>query len=418
MGARKPLLADAAVVLGAAWIARLAFILAIPSTAHSADVDHWTTVAEALRNGANPYQVTNYLNWPPVWMQIVYVLSAISSALDVPFLPVLQAFLVAVESVLVVALLELIKAVAPDVNARVLVLWGVALNPVAILLVCQHGNFDVLVALLVVLFLGSLIAFVRRGDPVDWLVAGLFLGIGIAVKTIPLILTPLLATRSRALPWKTRGLGVALLLGPVALGMSVIYVLTPAEVTAYVLSYRSYSGWFGLSGLLLMAGASASLPAYGLVFDLLLAASMAASAWFVWRRDRIDARELVLLAALLLAAVPALGPGYSPQYIDWFLPLLVVAFAAFGGPLRWVLGGFALIAAATYLVEYALFPSHGMFLTRMTKSEPFMTWSRTWSTQTGQTIIRLPLFVAYAAFLAVGTLELRRRWGGKEPIDL
>ena len=37
----------------------------------------------------------------------------------------------------------------------------------------------------------------------------------------------------------------------------------------------------------------------------------------IWRRG-LDARRTVLFAGLLLAAIPALGPGYGAQYVYWF----------------------------------------------------------------------------------------------------
>ncbi len=38
----------------------------------------------------------------------------------------------------------------------------------------------------------------------------------------------------------------------------------------------------------------------------------------------------------------------------------------------------------------------------------FMRWSRTWSTQVGQTVVRLPLFATYLTLLAFGIREIWR----------
>lgn len=170
-----------------------------------------------------------------------------------------------------------------------------------------------------------------------------------------------------------------------------------------------------MSGLLLMAGASSLLAIYAVLFNALLVIAMVYFAFLLGRRRGTSDRELILLAALLLAAIPALGPGYAPQYIYWFMPLLIVTFASYGKQWRWILGGFAVTAAATYVVEYALFPSHGMFLTRMTRAEPFLTWSRTWSTQAGQTAIRLPLFMAFMALLVAGFHHFRKGLSSAQP---
>lgn len=406
--ASSSLMPDALVVLGVAWLVRGLFILIVPAAAHSLDVDHWQQVARILEQGGNPYQRTTYLNWPPVWMQLIEFLSRASGFLGVSFLRVLQTFLMAVEAAVVLVVLRMARELVPTADARRLLIVGISLNPIAILLICQHGNFDILVALWILLFMGSLLAYNRDNDPVDLLSACLFLGLGILTKTFPFILAPLLARGFRQVTPKIRFLGSLLLLGPVVLGMSIIYVLAPEGVTTNVLAYRSSGGWFGVTGLLLMGGADDLLRIYGTFFIVLVAVAMVFVAFLIWRRPWTGDREFLLLAGLLLIAVPALGPGYAPQYFYWFLPLLILTFAAYPGRWRLVLVGFYLIAAVTYLVEYAIFPSHGAFLARLTASEPFITWSRTWSTQTSQTLIRMPIFFAFLTLLAAGFTLLRR----------
>ena len=63
---RRSAVRDLAVILGAAWIARLLFVLAI-GDAHSLDVDYWRGALAALDKGRNPYE-TGVLNWPPLWL--------------------------------------------------------------------------------------------------------------------------------------------------------------------------------------------------------------------------------------------------------------------------------------------------------------------------------------------------------------
>jgi hypothetical protein len=373
----------------------------LPEAAHSVDVDHWQLVAAVLADGGNPYRDTILLNWPPIWMQLIFALDKTASLLGLPFFRVLQVFLIVVESLLIVGLSLVIRQVAPGVDARKILLWGVALNPVAILLVVQHGNFDTLVALWLVLFAASLLRYGRTGEAADWLAACLFLGLGVVTKTVPFVLAPLLADGFRRSPALVRFIGCSLLLGPVVLGMSIVYVLSPAEVTANVLAYRSFSGWFGVTGLLSLAGYPGLLPVWSAVFSVLTVFALAFATLGIWRR-RPDAGETLLLGGLLLAAVPALGPGYAPQYFSWLLAFLPATFAAFPGRWRLVLSGFAAVASITFVVEYALFPSHGMFLTRLSPSEPFVTWSQTLSSQAGQTLVRLPLFLAFLALLGTG----------------
>jgi hypothetical protein len=410
---------DAIVVLIIAWVARGLFMLLVTPLAQSTDAHNWETLANILNSGDNPYHATDGwpgLNWPPFWMQIVFVLSKISSLFSLPFFRVLQLFLIAVESVVMVFLLKLIREVAPDANARLLVILGIALNPAAILLNCQHCNFDVIVALWLVLFMLFLLRYHRTANDADWLAACLFLGLGILTKTVPLVLVPMLAGGFRRMTTLSKSLGSFLLLEPVALGMSVIFVLFPADVIANVLKYRSISNYFGVSGLFHIAGMDSLTPLYNHLFNLLLFTTMAATAIAFWRRP-IEERKAVLFAALLLAAIPALGPGYGPQYLYWSLPFLVATCAFFKGPWRAVLIGFGLIAACTYLFEYAILGSDGAalinILVYVEHDQPdavsVVKVIGRFQDYAGQTIMRLPLFAAYLVLLTTGAIVLLRR---------
>jgi hypothetical protein len=72
---------------------------------------------------------------------------------------------------------------------------------------------------------------------------------------------------------------------------------------------------------------------------------------------------------------------------------------------------FGIVASLTYIVEYALFPSHGMLAIRMGWSHNWLEHSAAWSTQGGQSLLRLPLFVAYAALFGVGVTRIRSAMG-------
>ena len=400
---------DILVILLVAWATRILFMLIVPPEARSIDTYSWERVGRILMAGGNPYKATSMLNWPPLWLQAIDLMTRTATFLDIPFFRVLQITLMAIESIVLILTYKLIRTVSPEAAARKIVLVGLALNPAAILLVCQHGNFDVLVALWLVLFLGSLLRYDRKGEEAQWLLACLFLGLGILTKTVPLVLTPFLAGGFRRLSGPTRFLGLTLLLGPVALGMSILYVLAPADIAAKVLAYRSSAGWFGFSGLIHLARLDSLEGAFDLLFYVLLAATLLGLTHLYWRRRSLGPRETVLGAALVLTAIPTLGPGYAPQYLYWFLPLWVASFAFLPGRWRWVLAIFGVICAATYLVEYALFPSHGMFLVQMIRSgsltaqaDTLSHWSQTGSTRAGQTLVRLPLFFAYLALLCSG----------------
>jgi len=124
----------------------VAFVVAI-GDAHSLDVDYWQTALAARDEGRNPYE-TGVLNWPPLWLVVIVAIDAAAGYADLAFWTALRVYLVLVESVLVVTMyLTLVSCGAARAAVRRALVVGIALNPVAIILVCQHGNSDVQVGL-------------------------------------------------------------------------------------------------------------------------------------------------------------------------------------------------------------------------------------------------------------------------------
>ena len=68
-------------MLAVGWLARAAFILLSSPRARSTDVFSWIAVAHELRAGANPYETTTFLNWPPLWLVVIWALDHVSRAL-------------------------------------------------------------------------------------------------------------------------------------------------------------------------------------------------------------------------------------------------------------------------------------------------------------------------------------------------
>jgi len=71
----------------------------------------------------------------------------------------------------------------------------------------------------------------------------------------------------------------------------------------------------------------------------------------LWNRA-LDAKRTILLAGLVLAAIPAIGPGYAPQYAYWFMPALVASYPLFDDGWRRILLVAYGIAALTFIVDY------------------------------------------------------------------
>lgn len=404
-------------MLAVSWLARALFVVAI-GDAQSSDVGHWVGALAALDEGRNPYE-TGVLNWPPLWLVVIAGLDAVANNLELSFWTVLRVYLVAVESVLVVALyLTLVSAGASRARVLRALLVGIALNPIAILLVCQHGNSDVQVGLLATLTVTALIAFERSRDVVYWLVACLLLGVGVLAKTVPLVLAPILAPGARLASRAGNALGAVLLLGPAALGMAVILALAPVPVIDHVIRYRSTRGFFGIGGVLdedffgfagwvtEITGVDTRLW-HERLFTVAVVIAMLWVARRLWRGQPLTADRLFLLVTTILMAVVALGPGYGPQYAYWFLPALVATYVLLDRTWRRLVLVAYVVGALTYAVEYALVPWLGAYAEAIAGSSDRLTDASDYLDSPGHlTLFRLPLVAVYVLLIVAGARRL------------
>ena len=386
---------------------------------YSFDLASWNRVADVLQAGGNPYHETDFLNWPPLWLQLIFLFKKISLSLHVPFNAVVRAFLIGTESTLSLLLYRLLARLVPPSSAVRWVLAGIALNPVAVFQVCQHGNFDVLVGFWVLLAVGMLLRFHEHHDPLFWLLACFALGLGVLTKTVPLCLAPLLLPGWRKLAGGERVLGAVLLLGPVLLGLSIVYVLAPADIADKVLGYRSLPGSFGITGLLTLAGAPGLVAGWARVFTLLYGLGWLALAMWLFGRETLSPKRLVTLAAVLLVAVPTLGPGSGLQYVYWFLPLLILLYGLEAPPARRFLRLLYAVAVVAYTIEYGLnFTTYGAFWLDFCQSKPWLDLGLALSSKAGETWVTLPLWLMYCTFVvgygrSIGRELLRDFAGGR-----
>src|SRR5205823_9221338 len=110
------------------------------------------------------------------------------------------------------------------------------------------------------------------------------------------------------------------------------------------------------------------------------------------RREATDSRRLVLVGAFLLISIIFLGPGYGPQYITWFLPLLVLTARSFDATWRRILMMWGFVAIVTYLAEYLFLEPYGALLFHLPGRQT-PTWAFELATPRNLTLLRLPLFL-------------------------
>lgn len=386
-----------AIVLLALIFARTLFILLMPAV-YSKDLFAWLHVIDVLEASGNPYRDTSVLNWPPFWMQVIFVIGKLAKYTHLSAILLFQVTLIVVEVISATLCYCLVRKFFSKTTGKGVFVAALALNPISIFLNCQHCNFDVFVGLWVLLFAWALMAHHTDGAVESWLAACFFLGMGIFTKTIPVFLSPLLLAGVRYRKVSTTLFGGMLLLTPVVIGMGVIYTLAPWGVKENVLGYRSMGGWYGITGLLGVLGIKGGNEVYGALAPWLMLFIMLLTTWRVRTKASLSPDQLITTMLTLLVFLPTFGPGYSPPYILWFLPLLPIYYTIASPRTRkTMLVGFAVVAL-TYITEYGFFASHGAFMKAFDRSEHMSHLSDVMGTSHSQTLIRLPMFASYIIF--------------------
>lgn len=383
-------------ILAVLILSRVLFIILMPAT-YSKDLHAWLAVMELLKNGENPYY-SGVLNWPPVWMQVLFVIQKVSDWTTFSKIHLIQSFLIFGECLAVSLAYHI--AIKIELKSRFqnafFLAW--AINPICIFLSCQHCNFDIFVGFWILGFIYLMMQYFKDKEAHYWLAACFCLGLGILTKTIPFVLSPVLMI---GLQQRKKGLnifGLLLLLMPVTIAMSVIFTLSPEAVSDNVLSYRSMAGWYGITGLMNVMNQHQLLEWYRNISPYLIMVMMFWTSYCVYRKDALSARQLIVLVLTVLIFLTTFGPGYTPPYILWYLaPTIIYYFIAPAFTKVWLIVGLVILVL-TYTFEYAFFPSHGYFISYFDKSKSLIDFCEMVSQSANQTLIRLPMFAFYILF--------------------
>lgn len=164
----------------------------------------------------------------------------------------------------------------------------------------------------------------RSDGPRRAIAAGLLIGLGAALKTVPLLLVAALLPTARSRSEGVRLIAVALAVPLTSLAPFI--VADPAGVLA-TLRYHGYPGGGGLNIVLQPGLADYSTERLGTTVEVLqhLNAPMVlvmtgALTWLLWRR-RV---EPIRAAAILWLGLFVAGVNWYPQYLNWGLPFFLM----------------------------------------------------------------------------------------------
>lgn len=284
------------------------------------DQESYEIVANIMQNGGNVYAETIRYNYSPFWSYLLLFLKNLSDYSSLAFHFVIRSFLTICDLILAI-----LVGYAAHQNQKgsfskaFLVYW---LNPVAILIIGYHGQFDIL-ALIPLMIAVILTKRENHKTPILWI---LILGtLSLIIKHITLFAVLLLFFRVA----KNKIHGVILSIGSLAgflLSFLPFLLTTPKEILNNVFRYSGIKGYYGFGSF---------LPVTIVFFTFLYVMALIVLIYG-------DAIKVSLSKAMKVIFVSflALTPGISEQYfllpipwgsihrtkLFWFYSIVVTLF--------------------------------------------------------------------------------------------
>lgn len=300
--------------------------------------------AEGLSRGAVPY-IDHGVEYPVAMGWVMHALAWVVRPLDDPYVAG-RAFYDLTVVLLTVAALVTVAATAHVAGWRLDRLTMLAAAPGLALAV--YINWDLLAVALTAL---AVAAWVRRRT----VTAGVLLGLAVATKFYPVVLLGplfLLCLRAGRLGAFVRAFFSALAAW-VAVNLPVYLQAPEGWATFYTFSGERGAGWGSVWLLLQRAGLRtvddvSALNALGTGVFLLACAAIAVLALAAPRRPRLGQLAFLTIAAFILT-----NKVWSPQYVLWLLPFLVLARPRWPSFLAWQAAWLVYFLAIWYhLLEY------------------------------------------------------------------
>ncbi len=323
-----------------ALILHIPFLLQEPLL--SQDIMRISIRGESMLDGSVPYRDFD-VNKPPLYVWMVGAISYLFGPTETPFRVIFSI----INSTVPVLLLWIGRC-APErgkmyVSRLPEITWNGSavaymLWPVALLEVGLAGHFDPVVVVLSLIGFGM---FLRR----RYVLSGLFLGAGMALKIYPLFIVPAIVLAIERWPDRFKHLG-AFLAVPIIASIPIIMV-DPSLIFDYLI--QQTGGWgSAMSVRYLLDAASAFLGVSPLVSFLLMSLMMLTGGVYLNMRGL---RDLIVVTD----SVPAMLLAGATSLITMGFSLLILKAGA-EGPGEWILGTISLFVSLFFLIlSFAIF---------------------------------------------------------------
>lgn len=324
-------------------------VLFVAVATDNIDVQNYARVADIVEeHGAAALyaETTGIYPYPPVWMRIEVLAAQMADTIRGNY-SLLVRLPIVLADLLIVALLAAWQA--KERNTRWLsAAFLYAVNPVALIVTCFHGQFDAIPIAFLLLSL-YLLAFNSRAS-----YSGLSLAFAIAVKSFPVLFLPIMVAYVKG--WRERLQLAGLALAPVALLLLPYLILSPTDMIRELFGYRGAAllGFMVPIRTVYVPLTGTSFPVDTTMQLLKLSAYAFMAAYLVYIAGMWGRRPLLLTDTVAIFAIfYTIYAGIAPQYTLWILPFLLLSHMRLA-VLYTISATFALVGFYLYAVPNTL----------------------------------------------------------------
>jgi hypothetical protein len=294
------------------------------------DMGSFRLVLAALQDeGFGVYEAIHPSRWPypPGYFPWILGAGELGERPPLEFQSWIRMAPVAADAAIALLVAGMLGRFGASARQRVGAVAAVALGPIFIGVSGFNGQLDPVAILPAV---AALWVWTRPDQAHRALYAGLLIGLGASIKTVPILMVIALAPSARS--WREAAALAAAAIGVLAAAMAPFALATPEEARL-IFSYHGVPGFGGISLLVqpgfpqhILAGIPVE-PSGALLFMrdhghqvVLLPALVLLSVYLGRRRE-----DPVRASVLLWLTVWAFGGNFFMQYLVWGLPFLLVA---------------------------------------------------------------------------------------------
>lgn len=304
----------------------LRLVVAFAQVGNGYDIESMRIVGERMLVAPLHAYVDGRYPYPPGFFPWILIATVLEHKTPLPFHGLIKLPMIGADALIALIVVWLLGRRGVSEKKRLAAAMLVAFGPSFFMISGFHGQLD---SAAILPAIAALALWEKSEGKSRSVLAGALIGVGVAIKTVPIVMLLALVPTSRS---KRETVKLIASTGAVPLLMTIPFLLTTPSLTASAINYTGIPGVGGLSLVL--------QPRLAEMWLLIRKVRVSSLSWTVWHLGgMIIAVALLAVGVLLLRArtrpaeasvivwlaVYAFGANFFFQYMVWGLPFFLAA---------------------------------------------------------------------------------------------